>query len=104
MQIAGEASLAIKMVPVNAVTAILLAARPEDDSIKLQAPCSFLVDVTIETEDQNPLPYEAAAEGLRVHLSIPHGTRSKVIQLEPVANTGQGAITFSSGILTSAGR
>lgn len=92
------------MIPVNAVSAISLAVRPDNQAIKLQAPCLLLVDVAIETEDQNPIPYATAMEGLIVNLTIPNGKRSKVMKLEADTRPGQGAITFASGILTAAGK
>lgn len=107
MQIIGEASVLVKMVPVNAVTAISLAARSEDQAIKLTAPCTLVVDVDMETEDKKPVPYEAASEGLTVHLAFPTIRRSKAIRLEPCTarqSANGKSCAFVSGELTTAGK
>ena len=97
----------VSMVPVNAVTAITLSARSEDQAIKLAAPCALVVDVVLDTEDGRPVPFEAAAEGLTVSLAFPGGRRSKTIRLEPSSDKQSSdgkSIAFMSGEMTMAGR
>ena len=96
----------VSMVPVNAVTAISLSARSEDQAIKLAAPCTLVVDVELHTEDGRPVPFEAAAEGLIVSLAFPGGKRSKAIRLEasPDKQSSDGrSFAFVSGELQTAG-
>lgn len=96
----------VRMVPVNAVTAISLAARSEDCTIKLTAPCTLVVEVDMETEDGLPVPFEAACEGLSVKLALPGLKRSKAVRLEPCSpgqNSEGSPIAFISEELTTAG-
>lgn len=96
----------VKMEPVNAVTAIALAARSEDQSIKLTAPCKLLIDIDIDTEDQRPVPFEAAVEGLAVMLAFGGSKRSKAIRLEAppdLWSPDNSIITFASSEITTAG-
>lgn len=96
----------VSMVPVNAVTAISLSARSEDQAIKLAAPCTLVIDVELQTEDGRPVPFEAAAEGLTVSLAFAGGKRSKAIRLEPSPDkqsSDGNSIAFVSSELTRAG-
>jgi hypothetical protein len=105
VQVAGEASLSVCMVPVNTVTAISLQARPSDDSSTLQAPSCLVVVVNVETEDGLPIPAEAATEGLSVKMAVPHGKSSKQAVLEAAEDLDlpQGSFAYRSDTLTSAG-
>ena len=96
----------VKMVPVNAVTAITLAARSTDQAIKLTAPCSLVVDVELETEDHRPVPHDAASEGLTVSLEFSNNKQSKIIRLQGSTerqNADGMTVAFMSEELTTAG-
>ena len=97
----------VSMEPVNAVTAISLSARSEDQAIKLVAPCSLVIDVELETEDGKQVPFEAAAEGLTVSLAFPGAKRGKAVRLEPCPDRQSGdgkSIAFVSDEVTTAGK
>ena len=63
---AGDASLSVRMVPDNKVTAISLHPHPSLPTVPLQAPSSLVVTVEVETEDGKALLPAAATEGLTV--------------------------------------
>ena len=108
MQVAGEASLTVQMVPVNAVTAVSVAPAAGLPAAGLPAGSSRCMVVTLETENREPLPAEAAAEGLTVKMTLPNGGRQNTQVLEPAdpdsVELPSGAFAYATGPLTSAGK
>ena len=108
LQVAGEASLTVQMVPVNAVTAVSVAPAPGSPAAGLPAGSSTCMVVTVETENQEPIPAEAAAEGLAVKMTLPNGGRQNTQVLEPAdpdsVELPSGAFAYATGPLTAAGK
>ena len=108
LQVAGEASLTVQMVPVNAVTAVFVAPAPGLPAAGVPAGSSTCMMVTLDTENQEPIPAEAAAEGLTVKMTLPQGGRQNTQVLEPADRDSEelpaGAFAYATGPLTSAGK
>jgi hypothetical protein len=105
-QVAGDASLSVRMVPDNKVTAISLHSHPSNPTDPLQAPSRLVVVVDVETEDGKPLPHGAAAEGLTVRVAVPHGrggSRQAVLEAAEELEVPEGSFAYQSDLLTSAG-
>lgn len=101
MQIAGEASVTVQMVPMNAVTNLVLTA-PHGKSLVSGDPVRVALET--ETEDARPLPKKAASEGLVVKMMHSEGSKPSFdLRLADHSNATQHSYTFESESIKEAG-
>lgn len=104
LQVTGEATLTVKMEPVNQVTEVQLSMATE---ASLTAGDEAIVRAVLCAEDGNTVPSHDAVEGLALKLNLPNGQTRELGPCDtPTADAGlwpDGALAYATGEMTHSG-